>query len=122
MFMSVFDTNGDGKVTRADFDAKRAELFALADTDGTGSFTLEDFAPLWLEVNDGRIVRMFQRADADGSLGITAEEQEQALQPMLRRADRNGDGEISQADFQRGHKPMRDSARDNQRDNHRDRG
>jgi len=104
MFMAVFDTDGTGSVTREAFDAKRAELFALADTNGSGSFQLEDFGPLWLELNDARIVNMFQRADADGSLGITAEEQEQALSKMLQRADRNDDGVITKSDFKRGHK------------------
>lgn len=104
MFMTLFDQDGTGSVTREEFDAKRAELFARADTNGSGSFTLEDFGPLWLELNDGRIVKMFQRADADGSLGISAEEQEQALTKMLGHADRNKDGVITKSDFKRGHK------------------
>lgn len=112
MFMAVFDTDGTGSVTREDFDAKRAELFALADTNGSGSFTLEDFGPLWLAMNDARIVDMFQRADADGSLGITAEEQEQAMSKMLNRVDRNKDGVITKSDFKRGHKGKHGKHRD----------
>jgi len=104
MFLGLFDADGDGKVSREDFDARRAELFALADTDGSGSFTLEDFGPLWLAVNDARIVDMFQRADADGNLGITAEEQAKQQERMLERADRNNDGVITKADFKGGHK------------------
>ncbi len=104
MFMGLFDTDGDSTVTRADFDAKRAELFALADTNGSGSFTLEEFGPLWLAVNDRRIVDMFQRSDADGSLGITSEEYGSRMEQLLERADRNGDGVITEADFKRGKK------------------
>lgn len=104
MFMALFDTNGNGTVTRDDFDAKRAELFALADTNSSGSFTLEDFAPLWLAVNEERIVHMFQRADADGSLGISSEEHAEGTSKMMERADRNGDGVITKADFKRGMK------------------
>ncbi|MHA7772055.1 EF-hand domain-containing protein [Roseibium sp. M-1] len=104
MFLGLFDADGDGKVSREDFDAKRAELFALADTSGSGSFTLEDFGPLWLAVNEGRIVNMFQRADADGSLGISAEEQATHQERMLKRADRNKDGVITKADFKSGHR------------------
>ena len=70
MFLGMFDTDADGKVSREEFDARRGELFALADTDGNGSFTLQDFGPLWLSINENRVVDMFQRADADGSLGI----------------------------------------------------
>eukprot|EP00903_Cladosiphon_okamuranus_P001795 g1793.t1 len=104
MFLSLFDTDGNGQVTREDFDAKRAELFALADTNGSGSFTLEEFGPLWLALNDNRIVNMFQRADADGSLGITAEEHHTRLDKLMDRADRNKDGVITKADFKGGKK------------------
>ena len=104
MFMELFDTDGSGSVTREDFDAKRAELFTLADTNGSGSFTLEDFGPLWLAVNDNRIVDMFQRADADGSLGITKEEADKRLDNLMKRADRNKDGVITKADFKGGKK------------------
>ncbi|WP_269581347.1 EF-hand domain-containing protein [Roseibium sp. Sym1] len=104
MFLAMFDTDGDGKVSREDFDARRAELFALADTDGSGSFTLEDFGPLWLAVNESRIVDRFQRADADGSLGITADEHDKRLDELMERTDRNRDGVITKADFQGGKK------------------
>ncbi|WP_299480866.1 EF-hand domain-containing protein [uncultured Roseibium sp.] len=104
MFMTMFDTDGSGSVTREDFDAKRAELFALADTNGSGSFTLEEFGPLWMAVNENRIVNMFQRADADGSLGITQEEAGKRLDNLMKRADRNKDGVITKADFKGGKK------------------
>ncbi|MEP3045895.1 MAG: calcium-binding protein [Roseibium sp.] len=102
VFMSTFDADGSGSVTREDFDAKRAELFALADTNGSGSFTLSEFSPLWLALNDGRVVNMFQRVDADGSLGITKAEHDAHTSKMMDRADRNGDGVITKADFKRG--------------------
>ncbi|WP_068413990.1 calcium-binding protein [Labrenzia sp. OB1] len=102
MFLGLFDTDGDGAVSREDFDVKRAELFALADTDGSGSFTLEEFGPLWLSLNENRVVDMFQRADADGSLGISADEHDKRLDKMMERADRNKDGVITKADFKGG--------------------
>ncbi|TYC65229.1 calcium-binding protein [Stappia sp. BW2] len=104
MFLGMFDTDADGKVSREEFDTRRAALFALADTDQSGSFTLQDFGPLWLAINENRVVDMFQRADADGSLGITAEEQKQHQDRMLERADRNNDGVITKADFRGGRK------------------
>ncbi|WP_305984166.1 EF-hand domain-containing protein [Roseibium sp. MMSF_3544] len=104
MFMGLFDADGSGSVTREEFDAKRAELFAIADTNGSGSFTLEDFGPLWLAVNENRIVDQFQRADADGSLGITQEEAGKRLDNLMNRADRNKDGVITKADFKGGKK------------------
>jgi Ca2+-binding EF-hand superfamily protein len=108
MFLELFDTDGDGSVTREAFDARRAELYALADPDGSGSFTLEDFGPLWLAINENRIVDMFQRADADGSLGITAEEHDKRFSRLMDRADRNKDGVITKADFKGGKKGGKD--------------
>lgn len=110
MFLALFDTDSDGKVTREDFDARRTELFAIADTDGSGSFTLEDFAPLWLTINQDRVVDMFQRLDKDGSLGVSADEHGARMDRMMERADRNGDGVITEADFKgpKGGKPGRD--------------
>jgi Ca2+-binding EF-hand superfamily protein len=103
-FMALFDTDGTGKVNRDDYDAKRAELFALADTNGSGSFTLEEFSPLWMAINENRVVNMFQRADADGSLSITQEEPDKRLDRLMERADRNKDGVITKADFKKGKK------------------
>lgn len=99
MVLGVFDTDGDGKVTREEFDTRKGELFALADTNGSGSFTLEDFGPLWLAINEDRVVGMFQRMDTDGSLGISAEEHGARTERMMKRLDRNGDGVITDADF-----------------------
>ncbi|MGX1496315.1 Ca2+-binding EF-hand superfamily protein [Labrenzia sp. MBR-25] len=104
MFLAMFDTDADGKVSREEFDTRRAALFALADTDQSGSFTLQDFGPLWLAINENRVVDMFQSADADGSLGITAEEQKKHQDRMLEHADRNNDGVITKADFRGGRK------------------
>lgn len=110
-FMALFDTDGTGKVTRDNFDAKRAELFALADTNGSGSFTLEEFGPLWMAINENRVVNMFQRADADGSLGITKEEHDKRLDRLMERADRNKDGVITKADFKKGKKGKKGEGR-----------
>ncbi|TYC52306.1 calcium-binding protein [Rhodobacterales bacterium] len=101
MFLALFDTDGNAAVTREDFDARRAELFAIADADGSGSFTLEEFGPLWLTINQDRVVDRFQRLDRDGSLGVSSDEYSRKLDRMMDRADRNGDGVITGADFQR---------------------
>lgn len=104
MLFDTFDTDNDGKITRAEFDEVRGQLFASADTNGSGSFTLEDFSNIWLTLNDKRIVRKFQRADKDGDLAISKEEHTDRVKNLVERMDRNGDGVITKADFKRGKK------------------
>ena len=60
--------------------------------------------PLWRAVNENRTVGTFQRADEDGSLGITQEEAGKRLDNLMKRADRNKDGVITKADFRHGKK------------------
>lgn len=102
MLFDVFDTDNDGKITRAEFEEVRGKLFASADTDGSGAFSLEDFSDIWMTMNDAHVVRMFQRLDADGDLTITVEEQTARSSDMVERRDRNGDGVITKADFKKG--------------------
>jgi Ca2+-binding EF-hand superfamily protein len=104
MLFDTFDTDNDGKITRAEFDEVRGQLFASADANGSGSFTLEDFSNIWLTVNDKHIVRKFQRADEDGDLAISKEEHAERMKNLVERMDRNGDGVITKADFKRGMK------------------
>ncbi len=104
MLFETFDTDADGKITRAEFEEVRGQLFASADTNGSGSFTLDDFQTIWLTINDGRIVRKFQKADKDGDLSITKAEQEERTKDLVERMDRNKDGVVTKADFKRGKK------------------
>ncbi|MEJ8473854.1 EF-hand domain-containing protein [Roseibium algae] len=99
----MLDTDNDGKVTRAEFEDVRGKLFALADTDNSGGFELTDFSTIWMTLNNGRVVRMFQGLDADGDLAITSEEFAERAGKRLDRMDRNDDGVVSKADFKRMH-------------------
>lgn len=97
-----FDADQDGKVSREEFEAGRAKLFALADTDGSGGFALQDFPAIWQEVTGPHTVRMFQKLDADGNLGLTREEIAGPMAGLVEKMDRNGDGVITKADFRHG--------------------
>ena len=102
-----FDVNGDGTVTRAEFDEVRGQLFALADTGNAGSFDLQGFDALFASMADPRLVRMFQRLDTDGDLANTAEENAARTSDLVARMDRNGDGVLTKADFRKGGKEGR---------------
>lgn len=115
------DTNGDGEVTQEEIatfrETQKAERFAALDTDGDGGISAEELAAAGsdrrqaragemlerLDANDdgllqidemdrSRADRGFNRADADGSGGLSAEEYEDADRKMGRGGDRDGRG------------------------------
>lgn len=100
--MERYDTNGDGKITRAEFDDIRTTLFGNADADGSTSVSLEEFATVWQDMNQERIVRGFQRYDTNGDLTITSEEYTEGNIDFVKKHDRNGDGVVTKADRRHG--------------------
>ena len=99
--MERFDSNGDGSLTQAELDTARTDLLARFDTNADGSLSLEEFGPLWLDVRQRRIVRGFQRLDADGDAVVTVEEFLDPFADAVARMDRNGDGALSADDRRR---------------------
>lgn len=100
--MERFDSDKDGKITRAEFDEVRLSLFGNADADSNQSVSLEEFATVWQEMNKDRIVRGFQRYDSNGDLSITLEEYTAGNIDFVKNHDRNGDGVVTKADRKRG--------------------
>lgn len=77
------DANGDGRVTRREYDAHRADIFARLDRNGNGVVSEED-APR---------IRIAKRKFTE------------KLEQVLAMADKNGDGMLSRAEW---NKPERD--------------
>lgn len=77
------DANADGKVTRREYDAHRADIFARLDRNGNGVVSEED-APR---------IRFAKRKYTE------------KLEQVLAMADKNGDGRLSRAEWD---KPERD--------------
>jgi hypothetical protein len=76
------DTNGDGRITRAEFTAARAKLFAKLDRNGDGYLDKQD-------VPQGLLARR------NGESG-------DRLQQAIVMLDKNGDGRISHDEFVNG--------------------
>ncbi|MCR9139274.1 MAG: calcium-binding protein [Alphaproteobacteria bacterium] len=115
--MERFDVDKDGKITRAEFDEVRAAVFGGADGDSNGSISLSEFATIWQDLNNDRIVRGFQRLDSDGDLKITQEEYAARSNDFVKKHDRNGDGVVTKADRgggkhkgKKGHRSMNKSS------------
>jgi hypothetical protein len=99
--MESFDTNKDGKLTQAEIDAARRDRLAKFDSNKDGKLSLEEYQDLWLDAMRERMVDRFQRLDADGNAMVTVDEFGQPFEKMVQRRDRDGDGELTEADLRR---------------------
>ncbi len=95
---AAFDADGDGKVTQAEIDAKRAADLAQYDADGNGALSISEYQELWLARVRERMVDEFQRYDADGDGAVTAAEFNDNFAGLVGRLDRNDDGALSADD------------------------
>ncbi len=108
------DADGNGQVTQAEIQSHQARLLNDHDADRDGGLSLEEYESVWLAQSRNRMVRRFQRLDADGNGTVTTAEMERMGERMLTRADRNSDGAISQDELRgpRGRGPGRGGCQD----------
>lgn len=103
------DANGDGKITRDEFEARRAAEFAATDADGDGNISREELvAHIVARATDraeGMADRMMEHRDANADGVLSADEmagddrQQARLDRMFERFDDDGDGALSQAEL-----------------------
>lgn len=101
------DTNGDGQITAAEMQVRRAERFAAVDLDGDGTLSAEELVSHWRERKAERAekfaARMIERYDTDGDGALSAKEMQQRAGQkkggIFKRADGNGDGVITAREF-----------------------
>ncbi|TVR97244.1 MAG: hypothetical protein EA406_10255 [Rhodospirillales bacterium] len=92
-----FDIDGDGTITREEFEAVHAERFDAADKDGDGQITLEE----WLATRPGtgwrtdRAEAVFHRLDQAGDGVITREEFDAMASWRFDQLDLAGDGVVT---------------------------
>ncbi len=108
-----YDTDGDGKISREEFEQARAARFATADADGDGAVTVQEFMTYAEARRVERLTSMFEQLDTDDDGVLSAEELDRRADAMFTRLDRDGDGVVTKEDLpQRGAKrgergPMR---------------
>ena len=101
-----FDTDGNGEITRDEFDAARSDRFEGADTNGDGLLSTEELVQAALarhseEAITERVERMIERLDKDGDQALSAEELPgDRSNAMFDRADADGDGIVTRAEVE----------------------
>lgn len=94
------DQRRQGLRTKA---AKREGEFAVADADGDGQLSQEEYRGLPAAARAERQRRLFARLDADGDGRLTASEFP-SVADRLARLDVNGDGQITRDEMPRRHR------------------
>ena len=96
-----FDSNNDGKLLQAEIDQARRDRFTQFDTDKDGKLSLQEYQALWLETMRSHMVARFQALDDDGDAAVTTEEFIAPFGNVVRRLDRNDDGELTRDELRR---------------------
>ncbi|MBS7812834.1 EF-hand domain-containing protein [Roseococcus pinisoli] len=114
-FLAQYDTNRDGTVTRAEYDAVRDAVFRRTDTNGDGSLSEAEYVGEY----EGRLraeygtreidetfrrqitqaSRRFESIDRDRDLSISRAEYDAVASRTFNRADANRDGVVTEADW-----------------------
>lgn len=109
IFISGWDTDGDGRVTRAEYEAARQARFALTDENGDGEITAEEYVEEYAVRLDREVAASreghirqtntrFSSLDRDKDGFISRAEWDASSNGMFTRLDTNKDGKVSSAD------------------------
>ncbi|SFC50599.1 EF-hand domain-containing protein [Tropicimonas isoalkanivorans] len=112
-FLSIWDEDGDGKVTLEELQARRGDAFLSFDDDEDGTLSREEFDALaaarqsGMQRPDGRGMRnpqgrralRFETMDADGDGSLSQDEYLAAAEAWLQAMDADADGALTESDF-----------------------
>lgn len=103
--LQKLDTDGDGRVSEAEWLAAATARFKQIDTQNAGSFDAATLAasPAATERLTQHAERLVQRLDKANNGYITASEVDAAAQKRFARLDKNGDGKLTLEEFSAGH-------------------
>jgi len=102
------DKNGDGKLTKDELPEQLAERLMKADANGDGAVTKAELDEARKKAAGGRggfdPAQMFKRLDRNGDGKVGLDELPEKMAERLAGADSDGDGAISQEEFEQARK------------------
>ena len=100
------DSNADGKITPNEMAAHHSARMKEHDTDGDGFVSRSEIQAMMNGGMGKRIDRMMDHMDTDedGKLSVAEMSDGPRGAKRFERADRDGDGALSEDEFERGHK------------------
>ena len=112
-FLANYDTNRDGKVSRAEYDAKRAEDYRRTDADKNGTLSEAEYVAEYAARLEAQIAAMkaaqlaqahsrFGGLDGDKDGRMTEAEYRGAADFPFNRLDTNRDGTVDEKDTAQG--------------------
>lgn len=95
------DANGDGKVTRKEYDAHRADIFARLDRNGNDVVSEEDAPRIRVAKRQfmSKLEEVLAAADKNGDGKLSRAEWENPERNIFELIDQDGDGVIVLADL-----------------------
>jgi Ca2+-binding EF-hand superfamily protein len=109
----MMDTNGDGKVSRAEHASAAKEMFAQCDANRDGVVTAAEMDAATAAKgekpgkDDKTSAEKIQVIDQNGDGQLTTAEHEAGTEKMFAQMDKNGDGSLSKAECDEGMKMMK---------------
>ncbi len=108
-FLELYDSNGDGKVDKAEFQKVRDEQFARTDSNGDGQLALDEYmaefetridrrAAALNQGEDRQVHVRFRVLDGDKDGNMTFAEYQVSGKRLFDTADRNKDGVVDAVD------------------------
>jgi Ca2+-binding EF-hand superfamily protein len=109
----MMDTNGDGKISRAEHAAAAKQMFQQCDANHDGVVTAAEMDAAMaargekLGKGDKTSAEKIQMIDQNGDGKITAAEHEAGSEKIFTQMDKNGDGYLSKEECDEGQKMLK---------------
>jgi len=100
MMLERMDTDGDGQITRTEYETAHGTRFSAMDTNNDGALTADEMNKMRQTKREEMRQRRFDRMDTDGNGQISEEEFNTQGSEMFSSMDANQDGTVSQSEIE----------------------